>query len=141
MKKKIFLALGLMILGAAAFGFYLFNKPHQSISGSEPDFKMESAAIIGEYEKDENSANKKFNGKVVEVTGIVSEKTKDEQGKLNITLQGEDIAGIGCVFEPAAQANAAKISEGQKVTIKGVCTGILMDVVMVDCVVSTDNKE
>ncbi len=139
MKKKIFLALVLTVLGAAAFGFYLFNKPHQSIASDKPDFQLKSAAIIGEFETDENSANKKFNGKVIEVTGVVSEKTKDAQGKLNVTLQGEDIAGIGCVFEPAAQAKAATLSEGQEVKIKGVCTGILMDVVMVDCVVVEGN--
>ena len=63
MKKTIFLALGLMVLGAAAFGFYLFNKPHQSIASDKPDFQMKSSAIIGEFENDENSANKKFNGK------------------------------------------------------------------------------
>ena len=80
-----------MIVAGVSYGFYLFNKPRQSVAKVEPDFQFQSTAIIGEYEKDENSANQKFNGKVVEVTGIVSEKTKDELGKLNVTLQGEDI--------------------------------------------------
>lgn len=140
MKKKIFLALSIMIIAGVSYGIYLFNKPHQSVSKAEPDFQLPSTSIVSEYEKDENSANQKFNGKVVEVTGIVAEKTKDEQGKLNVTLQGEDIAGIGCVFEPAAQLKAATLAEGQEVKIKGICTGILMDVVMVDCVV-VDNNE
>lgn len=139
MKKKIFLALGIMALAGAAFGFYLFNKPHQSILNDKPDFVVESAAIINEFETNEDAANKKFNGKVIEVAGIVSEKSKDEQGKLNITLQGADIAGIGCVFEKAAQSKAATLAEGQQVRIKGICTGILMDVVMVDCVVVENN--
>lgn len=138
MKKKIFLVLGLMILTGAAVGFYLFNKPHQSVSSATPDFKFVSAAIIGEFEKDETTANKKYLGKVVEVSGIIAEKTKDEQGKINVTIQGADIAGIGCVFEAAAQESASKLKEGEEVKIKGICTGILMDVVMVDCVVVED---
>ncbi len=139
MKKKIFLALGIMALAGAAFGYYLFNKPHPSILNEKPDFIVESAAIISEFETNEDAANKKFNGKVIEVVGIVSEKSKDEQGKLNITLHGADMAGIGCVFEKAAQEKAAKLSEGQQVKIKGICTGILMDVVLVDCVVIDNN--
>ncbi len=140
MKKKIFLSLVILVLAGAAYGFYLFNKPHQSVSGANPDFQLPSNEIISEFEKDEDSANKKFNGKVIEITGIVAEKTKDEKGKLNVTLQGEDIAGIGCVFEPAAQSKAAALAEGQQCKIKGVCTGILMDVVMVDCVVVDTNQ-
>lgn len=139
MKKKIFLAIGLMALAGVAFGIYLFNKPHQSVLNEKPDFQVQSSEIINEFEKNEDAANKKFNGKVVEVVGVVSEKSKDEQGKLNITLQGQDIAGIGCVFEKAAQAKAATLAEGQEVKIKGICTGILMDVVMVDCVVVENN--
>ena len=139
MKKKIFLALGILAISGVAFAIYLFNKPHQSILNENPDFKLESTQIVSEFENNEDAANKKFNGKVIEVVGIVSEKSKDEQGKLNITLQGADIAGIGCVFEKAAQSKAAALSEGQEVKIKGICTGILMDVVMVDCVVVENN--
>ncbi|MFZ7115195.1 MAG: OB-fold protein [Bacteroidota bacterium] len=139
MKKKIFLALGIIALAGAAYGFYLFKKPHQSIMNEKPDYSMISSEIISEFETNEDAANKKFNGKVIEVTGVISEKTKDEQGKLNITLQGADIAGIGCVFEKAAQPKAAALAEGQEVKIKGVCTGILMDVVLVDCVVVENN--
>ena len=140
MKKKIFLSLGIMSIAGAAFGFYLFNKPHQSIADVKPDFQLDSKSIIGEFENNENAANKKFNGKVIEISGVVSEKSKDEKGKLNVTLEGEDLAGIGCVFDPLSMSKAGNLAEGQKVKIKGVCTGILMDVVMVDCVVVDANQ-
>lgn len=135
MFKKILILLLFLGTAGAAVGFYLFNKPHESVLEKEAEFKMESAALVSDFEADENVANKKYNGKVVEVTGIVSEKSKDDKGKLNISLQGEDLAGIGCVFENAGQEKAGQLKEGDKVKIKGVCTGILMDVVMVDCVV------
>ena len=54
MKKNIFLALGIMIVAGVSYGFYLFNKPRQSVAKVEPDFQLQSTAIIGEYEKDEN---------------------------------------------------------------------------------------
>ena len=135
MKKKIFLVIGIAILSGAAYGFYLFNKPHQSPADVTPDFKLNSEALITAYEQDEKGANAKYLGKVVEVTGVVSEKTKDEKGKVSITLAGPDLAGIGCDFERNAAEKVSTLNVGDQVKIKGTCTGVLMDVVMVDCVV------
>lgn len=126
----------MLALIGAAYGYYLFHKPHQSVSDLSPAFTLQSQMLVNSFEKDENAANKLYLGKIIEVSGIVSEKSKDEKGKLNITLQGADMAGIGCVFEQASQTKAATLAEGQKVTIKGICTGILLDVVLVDCVVT-----
>ncbi|MBL0103363.1 MAG: hypothetical protein IPP51_06120 [Bacteroidetes bacterium] len=136
MKKKIFLALGVAILSGAAYGFYLFNKPHQSLSDATPDFKLNSEVLITAYENDEKTANTKYLGKIIEVTGVVSEKTKDDKGKVSLTLAGPDLAGIGCDFENKAIEKTTKLNVGDQVKIKGTCTGILMDVVLVDCVVS-----
>ena len=88
---------------------------------------------------DEKKANAKYLGKIVEVSGIISEKTKDRIGNYNITLQGPDLAGIGCEFENKVQDKLANLKEGQEVKIKGICTGVLMDVVLVDCVIENND--
>lgn len=136
MKKKILLSLLILAVAGGSFGYYLFNKPHQSIADQDPDYKMESALLISNYEKDETAANQQYLGKVIEVIGTVSEKTIDAKGKINVTLAGPDLAGIGCVFENTKGNQLASISEGQKIKIKGICTGVLMDVVLVDCVLT-----
>ena len=136
MIKKIFLFIVVLAVAVGAYGYYLFNKPHQSVTDQSPAFTLQSQILVDSFEKDEQVANKLYLGKIIEVTGVVSEKSKDEKGKLSITLQGQDMSGIGCEFEPAAQTKASTLTEGQKVTIKGICTGILIDVVLVDCVVT-----
>jgi hypothetical protein len=44
------------------------------------------------------------------------------------------MAGISCLFEPQYSAEIKKWKTGRSVKIKGICTGILMDVVLVRCV-------
>ena len=133
--KKILLLISiLVVITGAGFAYYLYNKPHQSIADETPAFVMDANILIGEYDANEKNANAKYLGKIVEVKGIIAEKSKDSKGNFNVTLQGPDLAGIGCEFELNAQVSVAKLKEGQEVKIKGICTGVLMDVVMVDCV-------
>jgi hypothetical protein len=140
MKRIIIISiLGLMLLGGG-YGYYLFNKPHQGIADVAPTFRLSATSLVEAYDKDENAANAKYLGKIVEVTGIISEKVKNEKGKYNITLQAADLAGVGCEFDPKSQEEVQNLKEGQEVQIKGICTGVLMDVVLVDCVCVNSEK-
>jgi hypothetical protein len=134
MKKIIGITALIMILSGVGYGYYLFNKPHQGIADKAPTFKMKAAELVAEYDKDEKAANAKYLGKVVEVRGIISEKVKDAKGTYNVTLQAEDLAGVGCQFDQTLVNDVKSLKEGQEVYIKGICTGVLMDVVLVDCV-------
>jgi hypothetical protein len=133
LKKLIYTGIVILISGLG-FGFYLYNKPHQGIENEHPAFRLSAAALISEYDNNEETANTKYLGKIVEVTGVIAEKSRDEKGIINVTLQGPDLAGVGCQFDPKAQDELAVVKEGQEVVIKGICTGVLMDVVLVDCV-------
>ena len=80
--KRILLTVSIFLTAAVAFGYYLFNKPHSSIVDETPIALSEAPALVGEYEADENSANAKYLGKVIEVTGTISDKNLDEKGSL-----------------------------------------------------------
>jgi hypothetical protein len=137
-KKLILLIAAIGLVAGISIAYYLYNKPHQSVADETPAFIMDAPALVSEYDANEKLANQKYLGKIIEVHGIISEKLRDNTGKYNVTLQGADIAGIGCEFEPKAQQSVSKLKMGQQVTIKGICSGVLMDVVMVDCIVVTE---
>jgi hypothetical protein len=134
MKKIILILTALTILTGLSFAYYLYNKPHQSIAEELPAFSIDAKTLVGDYDSDENKANTKYLGKIVEVKGVVAEKTIDSKGNYNIILQGPDLAGVSCEFEPNAQNALTNVKGGEEITIKGICTGSLMDVVLVDCV-------
>jgi len=137
--KKLLIIGGLLgVLTAGGIGVYLFNKPHQSIKSVDAEFQSTAPELVTQFQDNEEAANKQYLGKVVEVNGVVSDIATDEKGVLNITLQGGDLSVVTCQFEKANQESALTLKKGQSVSIKGICTGILMDVVLVDCVVSSN---
>lgn len=136
MKKKVlFIFLFVTITGFFAV-VYLYNKPHKSIISESPIYVLPASKLVAEFEENEKTANSKYLGKVIEVNGFISEKDTNQKGIVNISLAGQDLSNILCEFDPIHQLNTSRLKEGDKVSIKGICTGILMDVVLVDCVVS-----
>ena len=134
MKRTLLAITTLIFLTIFSYGFYLYNKPHHSIAEDAPAYKLEAKTLISDYESNENIANSKYLGKIVELHGVIAEKTIDDKGTCNVVLQGQDISGVQCSLQSNAYACIKSLKEGQEIIIKGICTGMLMDVVLVDCV-------
>lgn len=134
--KKTLLILVAIGLIAGLIGVYLYFKPVRSVADEKADFSLTAGKFVAEYEKDEKAANAKYLGKVVEIGGTVSEINTDKNGTININLAGEEIAGVSCQMFKDQKENTKNIKEGDEVNIKGRCTGILMDVVLTDCVIN-----
>ena len=134
MKKIIIILLVLGVVGAF-FGYTQYNKTHESLESVKADQTMDAAGIYASYENDETSANEKFNGKVVEVSGIIQSVSTDESGLLKVTLDSEnDFGGVICQMNKEKGYTESDFDEGSKVTLRGDCTGFLLDVVMIRCV-------
>ena len=140
MKKKVLFGILAAFLASIAYAFYLYFKPRPSVAGMSPEYTLMATELVEEYDTNEMTANSKYLGKVIEVSGVISEKIKDGKGGYTLTLQGADLAGVGCQFESNARESLHPLAEGQQVNIKGICTGVLMDVVLVDCVVIDNHK-
>ena len=132
---KRIIALLVIILGSAfSYGYYLFHKPHQGVANKEAAYTMESRQLFNEFDQNESMANKKYLGKVVCVSGRVADKAVDAKGSFSLILEGGEMAGVGCQFDKSVLKEVETIKKGQVIKVKGVCTGMLMDVVLVDCV-------
>lgn len=134
-KYLLFGALGIVAIGAIV-GYMMWNKPHKNIVKAAPDLVMESANLFSDFETDEAAANTKYLNKLIQVTGVVKLVTKDDDGKVSIVLDsGSELAGVICELDELTEHPRTDFQEGEKLTIKGICTGMLMDVVLVRCVV------
>ena len=134
MKKKSLRVAGLLCLvliaAAVVVGYRMYNKPHRS-AATEKAVELTAMRLAADYEKDENTANKKYLGNAVQVSGTVSEITLNQQNKPVIVLLGSDMSGVQCTL----QTDVHGIKKGDSVTIKGFCTGYLTDVIMDRCIV------
>ncbi|KAA3624091.1 MAG: hypothetical protein DWQ02_23520 [Bacteroidetes bacterium] len=131
--KFLKIVIVLLFIGGA-IGFYLFNKPHKNMNKAKADIKIEAPELFSAFESDELAANEKYLDKVVEVTGVVSE-VKQEDGIISVVLETEDLMfGVICQLDEYSESRKSDFKIGESVTLKGLCTGSLMDVVLVRCV-------
>jgi hypothetical protein len=96
--------------------------------------KIEAMTLVKEFTTDETTANRLYNDKVVSVKGTVL-KIENNGDVRDIVLGNETSPqGVICEFQAKHKKEADKIRPGQQITVKGVCTGMLLDVVLVRCV-------
>ena len=134
MKKYLF-SIGFLGLIGASIALYLYNKPHKNIKNSKTDFTMEAEQLFSEFEENEADSNTKYLDKLIEVKGIVREMNSDDEGNVNVFLKTEnELSGVICQLDNLTSHEKTKFNPGESVAFKGICTGMLMDVVMVRCV-------
>ena len=136
-KKRILFGWGilLLLLIAAAWGYYLYNKPRQSAANETANLAISADSLYSQYLGDEQACDKKFLGKVIEVTGKIAAIQHSGQSEIWIlSTSAPNGGGINCQLFPGEKGQNPK--PGDKVTVKGKCTGFLMDVNLADCSVS-----
>ncbi len=133
--KKIFLFLLVLAAIGIGVGLMMYNKPHENMQSAKADLQVQADALFTEFTSDEAAANEKYLNKIVAVTGTVADASKDDKGNISVQLESGDMMfGIKCEMDPLSEHKRTEFQKGEKVTLKGVCSGYLSDVVMVRCV-------
>jgi hypothetical protein len=131
--KKIAIVFFAIVLIGVCTGIYLWNKPHPKADHGVP---VTAENLSKEYNTDEKKANSAYLDKVVEVSGIISDITKNQDSAIVITLDtGDPLAGVQCTMTD----NGQNIKKGQNITISGFCRGNNMGVLLNDCVIKKQN--
>ncbi|MDX1477174.1 MAG: hypothetical protein R3301_05680 [Saprospiraceae bacterium] len=132
MKRLIRIALVLAAIGVGV-GVYMWNKPHRNIAKAKPARTTTAAALVQTYQDDERAANAQYLGEIIQVSGTVRAVETSDDGTSQILLASDDLmASVSCNLQ--ADQDVSGINPGDEVTVKGECTGILMDVVVERCV-------
>lgn len=133
--KKILLVILVIAVAGGSIGFYFFNKKVPSMAGERSDLAVEASALYEAYEADEVSAHAKYGGKIVTVTGAVRESSALEDGTPKVVLETGGENGVLCEFDPNTKHDRTTFQPGERLTIKGECTGLNWDVQLARCVV------
>ncbi len=136
MKKKIILSI-LAIFAFAILGiwFFVFFKPthFKRDVADEKGIAVSSKDIVKEFQSNEAASNTKYINKAVEITGEIAEVKKDQTGKTTIIIKSDD--AFSNVFVTLKQTDQQP-KTGANICIKGICTGFLSDVVVIDAIVT-----
>ncbi len=103
--------------------WYLFTQKFEDINNQKAVYSLNALDLIKEFQKSDSLANKKYAEKIIIVTGIVTE-IESADTTVNIKL-GDTATGSYAIFAFQHQnLNETKnIKEGDKVSIKGSCSG------------------
>lgn len=135
LKKKAILWMGILLLliVAAGWAYHLYVKPHQSTAGEAADFAISAESLYRQYQANERAADHIYLGKVIEVSGKLSEIQHSGNSEIWILSPQPGGGGINCQLFAGTKVDPEPKS-GDSVTVKGRCTGFLMDVNLADCV-------
>ena len=134
-KNKIIIAIAL--IAAIAFGVYyyvfVYSSQHRRQVQSETGIVITSDSLVAKYQADENLANSLYLNKAVVVTGNLLSIDKNQEGKTTLVIGRSDSFSNVSITMSSNLPIAQKV--GESITIKGLCTGALSDVVITDGVV------
>jgi hypothetical protein len=95
--------------------------------------------LTAAYEANEVNADNNFKGKTFYVSGTVTDIKKDIMDDIYVILQGSEmLRDVQCYFDD--KETAAQLHKGMKVTFKGTCDGLMMNVQMKNCVLVDNSK-
>jgi hypothetical protein len=137
MNWKAFLLIG--VVGVVIGGGYAWNEyTRAKATANDLPVKESISAteLLAAFSADEAAASTRFVGateQVVQVNGTIRSVDMAGGGITNVVLEtGDAMAGIVCEFSSSTVPSTWKT--GDAVAVKGICTGMLMDVVLVRCV-------
>jgi hypothetical protein len=133
--RKFFLPVILLwVLALGFWAYYVYTKPHESTKNLNADLTINADELYKQYSVNETEADKKYLNKIIKVEGKISEIKINGTVQIFV-LETQSAGGINCQMSSSEIIKKTGVEKGATVSIKGRCTGFLMDVNLVDCVV------
>ena len=132
-KKRITLVILILGIIGTFVAYKMYNKPHIDVADSKSDIVISADKIQSDFSTNENLANTNYLEKIIEVSGEISELTLENKKGI-ITLKTKDNFGsVLCHLSDNSTQKMNTLKMGKPVRLKGICTGYLMDVILVKC--------
>jgi hypothetical protein len=134
-KNKIIIVIASIAAIAFSAYYYIFvysSNNHRQVQ-SETGIVITSDSLVAKYQADEKLANSLYLNKAVVVTGVLLSIDKNQEGKTTLVIGRSDSFSNISVTMISTAPVTQKV--GESITIKGLCTGALSDVVITDGVV------
>jgi len=134
MKNLLRIIIGLVIVLALAW-IIILNIPKMSVENKAADFQMSAAELFQSFESNEQQATLKYSGKIIELEGELMEIETDQNEALVFIIDGGDgFSAVMCTMDGSSGDKLSSFKPGDKVKVRGLCSGMNMDVVMNKCV-------
>jgi hypothetical protein len=125
-------------VGGILFALYLYNLKAKDLKNVKPDFVITAVNLQKAFEENEKAATGKYVNKILEVSGEIATVKSGEKKTLNVSLKtASDFSSVICTFP---FADSTRFAAERSVSIRGVCSGFLMDVLLNNCALIENKK-
>ncbi len=132
--KIALLVVSFIALSAILAALYMYNLKHTDMAKAKPDFVITASLLQREFENNETEASKRYVNKILEVTGKIGSVKPAGNNIISISLEtGNDLSSVICTFP--AIADPSTLRTGDNITLRGECSGFLMDVLLNNCAI------
>lgn len=131
MLQKIIRGL-IFIIVLLLIGYIIVIKmPQASVGSKEVVAELSAGEIYNAFSNDESSAEQKYLGKAVIVSGIIDDKYEDENGAPVVILNADDgSAAVLATLETSEQDKIKGYKIKDRIRVKALCSGLLMEVTL-----------
>lgn len=136
MYKKLllpFFIIALCSAGAVYYYVFIYSATHHRQAKDEVGISITADSLSSKFSNNEKESNTTYLNKVLQVTGVIIATSTNQDGKTTLTVGSEN--SMTNVFVTLTNKQALQL--GDHITIKGICNGLLSDVVVVDAVILT----
>ena len=136
-KKNLILSvLGFGVVALVGIWYFIFWQPTHSERnlGNEEAIVINPSKIVKEFQTNEDVSFKKYQNKVVEVTGKITEIKKNQDGFYELYFEtGDAFNGLHCTLK---DKKPIELKAGTEVTAKGILNGFLSDVIIIEAIIT-----
>jgi hypothetical protein len=109
----------IVVIAGAGFAWWVYHKSHRNIN-DEIAVKSETNALLDAFKQNEKTASAQYNDKVLELSGIVKDASKNDAGNWVINIENDAQTGSITVAFSALQD---ALQPFDSIAYKGICAG------------------
>ena len=109
----------IVVIAGAGFAWWVYHKPHRNIN-NEVAVKVPVNTLLDAFKQNEKKASSQYNDKVLELSGIVKEASKNEAGNWVVNIENDMHTGSITVAFSALQD---AVQPFDSIAYKGICAG------------------
>ena len=135
-KKYLITAVAVIIVIACGYFYKEYHRKPADILSMQTYITVDAIELVSAFDSDEAVANAKYLGKTMEVKGRVLEVINQADTLVNIFVgDAAQLNKVSCLMDVRHLKKRNPVLPGSIHTIKGICTGFLMDVELNRCVI------
>lgn len=138
--RRVFITVCAIILVIIILFVSKWNEGYPDTRLQDTEITMSSKELLSYLDTEKAEELKPYVDKVIEVSGMLKKVTKLDNTYSLLINNGEDETYILCEMQLDENNKIPKLIVDQDVTVKGVFKGVLLDIILLNCIIVETNS-